>query len=281
MAFLFLFFGMMCFGISNCLWRDLQLSFSDTQLLFYRSTLTIPMLLPICWIIDANYLLNPADYISPFLTAAPWIIISLLGLYLFIASIRLQASGISAAVVLWGSLFGTMLAFFIDDAAFSPNIYPVTILSIAGLLLIDSGLFKNIKINKGTLLAMGAGLCWAIASRGFKTEITTTHPSLFALFQEIVVLIISFGIVFAQKKNSIFKYHGSQLKGLLTIVLLTVGGIMGSNLAIASSNLMYFSMISVVQPATTVIVSKFVQKENINNLQIVGAILLIIAAALN
>jgi len=278
MAFLFLFFGMMCFGISNTLWRDLQLSFSDTQLLFYRSTLTIPMLLPICWIIDANYLLNPADYISPFLKAAPWIIISLLGLYLFIASIRLQASGISAAVVLWGSLFGTMLAFFIDDAAFPPNIYPVTILSIAGLLLIDSGLFKNIKINKGTLLAMGAGLCWAIASRGFKTEITTTHPSLFALFQEIVVLIISFGFVFAQKKKSTFKYHGSQLKGLLTIALLTVGGIMGSNLAIASSNLIYFSMISVVQPATTVIVSKFIQKEDINIRQIIGAGMLILGA---
>jgi drug/metabolite transporter (DMT)-like permease len=281
MAFLFLFFGMMCFGISNTLWRDLQLSFSDTQLLFYRSTLTIPMLLPICWIFDANYLLNPADYISSFLKAAPWIIISLLGLYLFIASIRLQASGISAAVVIWGSLFGTMLAFFIDDAAFPTNIYPVTILSIARLLLIDSGLFKNIKINKGTLLAMGAGLCWAIASRGFKTAITTTHPSLFALFQEIVVLIISFGIVFAQKKKSTFKYHGSQLKGLLTIALLTVGGIMGSNLAIASSNLMYFSMISVVQPATTVIVSKFIQKETISNHQITGAVLLIVAAGLN
>jgi drug/metabolite transporter (DMT)-like permease len=127
---------------------------------------------------------------------------------------------------------------------------------------------------------MGAGLCWAIASRGFKSEITVTHPSLFALFQEMVVMIISLFIVFAQRKNTSLKYTGSPIKGFLIIAILTIGGIMGSNLAIANSNMMYFSMISAVQPATTVIVSRFFQKEDISNLQIIGAILLIVAASL-
>jgi len=281
MIFLYLFFGMICFGVSNCLWRNLQQVFSDTQLLFYRSLLTVPLLLLICWYVDSNYLLNPTDYISSFLRAVPWIVISLLGLYLFIASIRLQASGISASVVLWGSLFGIMMSNFIDHTPFPTNIFPISILSITGLIFIDSGLFKNIKPNKGTLLAMGAGLCWAIASRGFKSEITVTHPSLFALFQEMVVMIISLAFLFAQRKRTSLEYTSFPIKGLLIIALLTIGGIIGSNLAIEKSNMMYFSMISAVQPATTVIVSRFFQKEDISNLQIVGAILLIIAAALN
>ena len=281
MTFLYLFFGMICFGVSNCLWRNLQKSFSDSQLLLYRSLITVPLLLLICWYIDSNYLLNPIDYISPFLSAVPWIVISLLGLYLFIASIRLQASGISAAVVLWGSLFGVMMSYFIDHTPFPSNILSISILSIAGLLLIDSELFKKIKPNKGTSLAMGAGLCWAIASRGFKSEITVTHPSLFALFQEMVVLIISLALVFAQRKSTSLEYTSTPIKGILIIALLTIGGIMGSNLAIANSNMMYFSLISAVQPATTVIVSRFFQKEDISNIQIIGAILLITAAALN
>jgi hypothetical protein len=281
MTFLYLFFGMICFGISNCLWRNLQASLSDAQLLFYRSLLTIPLLLCICFVVDSNYITNPTVYIWPFLRAAPWILISLIGLYFFIASIRLQASGISAAVVLWGSLFGIMISYFIDHTPFPSNIYPISILSIAGLLLIDSGLFQNIKPNKGTLFAISAGLCWAIASRGFKSEITATHPSLFALFQEMVVILISLIITFSQKPKNIFKFSGSNLKGLLLIALLTIGGILGSNLAISKSNMMYFSMISVVQPATTVIVSRYVQKEKISNIQIIGAILLIIAAGLN
>jgi len=153
-------------------------------------------------------------------------------------------------------------------------------LSIAGLLLIDSELFNKIKPNKGTMLAMGAGLCWAIATRGFKSEITVKHPSLFALFQEMVVLIISLALVFAQRKSTSLEHTSSPIKGLLIIAILTIGGIMGSNLAIANSNMMYFSMISAVQPATTVIVSRFFQKEDISNLQIIGAILLIVAASL-
>ena len=281
MNFLYLFFGMICFGVSNCLWRNLQQSFSDAQLLFYRSLLTVPLLLLICWYVDSNYLFKSTDYISPFLSAVPWIVISLLGLYLFIASIRLQASGISAAVVLWGSLFGVMMSYFIDHTPFPSNILSISILSIAGLLLIDSELFNKIKPNKGTLLAMGAGLCWAIASRGFKLEITVTHPSLFALFQEMVVLIISLALVFAQRKSTSLEHTSSPIKGILIIALLTIGGIIGSNLAIVNSNMMYFSMISAAQPATTVIVSRFFQKEDISNVQIIGAILLIVAAGLN
>lgn len=281
MTFLYLFLGMICFGISNSLWRNLQQSFSDTQLLFYRSLITIPLLFIICWLIEANHTLNADDYLFAFLHSFPWIIISLIGLYFFIASIRLQASGLSAAVVLWGSVFGILMSHFIDHTAFPVTIYPIAILSILGLLLIDNGLFKNIKPNKGTMMAMAAGLCWAIASRGFKVSITSTHPGVLALFQEIVVLLISMTIVVAQKKKTTNEYNFSQLKWLFLIALLTLGGILGSNFAIAKSDLMYFSLISVVQPATTVIVSRYFQKEDISNLQIIGALLLIIAAGMN
>jgi drug/metabolite transporter (DMT)-like permease len=97
----------------------------------------------------------------------------------------------------------------------------------------------------------------------------------------MVVMIISLAFLFAQRKRTSLEYTSFPIKGLLIIALLTIGGIIGSNLAIEKSNMMYFSMISAVQPATTVIVSRFFQKEDISNLQIVGAILLIIAAGLN
>ena len=66
----------------------------------------------------------------------------------------------------------------------------------------------------------------------------------------------------------------------MLLALLTVGGIMGANLALKSSTLIYFTLISAVQPATTVIISRYIQKEEINSRQIIGAGILIIAASL-
>ena len=62
------------------------------------------------------------------------------------------------------------------------------------------------------------------------------------------------------------------------MALLNLGGILGSNAAISKSTLFYFTLISAVQPATTVIISKYIQKEEINNRQLLGACLLIIGA---
>ena len=110
------------------------------------------------------------------------------------------------------------------------------------------------------------------------------NEEVFMLFYFMTIYIfsiVSLAFVFAQRKSTNLEYTSSPIKGLLIIALLTIGGITGSNLAIANSNMMYFSMISAVQPATTVIVSRFFQKEDISNLQIIGAILLITAAALN
>lgn len=282
MAFIFLFIGMICFGISNCLWRDLQIKYSDFQLLFSRSIITILILVSIHLIAERNYTLSIKDTLIEFTCSLPWIIISLIGLLFFIKSLKHQASGISGAVVLWSILFGVLFSKLIDDSPLPANFGFIIVLYITGIALIDKNILKVSLPNKGTLMALGAGLCWAIASRGFKTGISETNPTSFALFQEATVLIIATTVLLYQKNfpRVTIKLSNSIFRDVAILALLTVGGIMGTNLAFKSSTLIYFTLISAVQPATTVIISKFIQKEEINSQQIIGAILLIIGAVI-
>jgi uncharacterized membrane protein len=282
MALLFLFFGMMCFGVSNCLWRDLQIKYSNFQILFARSTITILILILINLSFEGSNILTIDNAFHQFIYSSPWILISLLGLLFFIQSVKHQASGLSGAVVLWSTLFGVLLSKAFDRSPLPDTFGLVIALYVTGLSLIDKNILKATLPGRGTLMALGAGLCWALASRGFKTGISATNPTVFALFQEATVLIIAMTVHFYQKNFSSLNYKLSNniFKDVMLLALLTVGGIMGTNLALKSSSLLYFTLISAVQPATTVIISRYIQKEEINSRQIIGAGILIIAASI-
>jgi drug/metabolite transporter (DMT)-like permease len=280
MAFLFLFFGMMCFGISNCLWRDLQIKYSNFQLLFARSIITLLILSIIYLIIEGSNFLPTENSLKQFIYSLPWILISLSGLLFFIQSVKHQASGLSGAVVLWSTLFGVLFSKAFDKSPLPDTFGLVIALYVTGLSLIDKNILKASLPGRGTLMALGAGLCWALASRGFKTGISTTNPTAFALFQEATVLIIAMTVHNYQNNFSglNYKFSNNIFKEVLLLAFLTVGGIMGTNLALKSSTLIYFTLISAVQPATTVIISKYIQKEEINSRQIIGAGMLILGA---
>jgi drug/metabolite transporter (DMT)-like permease len=282
MGFLFLFFGMICFGISNCLWRDLQVKHSSFQLLLSRSVITLLILTVIYLIIEEYDFLTTENPLNQFIYSLPWILISLSGLLFFIQSVKHQASGLSGAVVLWSTLFGVLFSKAFDKNPLPETFGLVIALYLTGLSLIDKNILKASLPGRGTIMALGAGLCWALASRGFKTGISATNPTAFALFQESTVLIISMTVLFFQKNFSRPSYILSNniFKDVLLLALLTVGGIMGTNLALKSSTLMYFTLLSAVQPATTVIISKFIQKEEISSRQIIGAGLLIVGASI-
>jgi drug/metabolite transporter (DMT)-like permease len=272
----------MCFGVSNCLWRDLQIKYSDFQILFARSTITISILILIDLSFEGSNILTIDNAFQQFIYSSPWILISLLGLLFFIQSVKYQASGLSGAVVLWSTLFGVLFSKAFDKSPLPDTFSLVIALYLIGLSLIDKNIMKASLPGRGTLMALGAGLCWALASRGFKTGISATNPTVFALFQEATVLIIAIMALFYQKKFSGLNYKLSNkiFVDVLLLALLTVGGIMGTNLALKSNTLIYFTLISAVQPAATVIVSKFIQKEEINSRQIIGAGILIIAASI-
>ena len=280
MAFIFLFIGMVCFGISNCLWRDLQLKYSDFQLLFSRSIITLLILTILHTLFEEKNIFTNEHNLRLLVFSLPCILVSLIGLLLFIKSLKYQASGISGSVILWSILFGVLFSKGIDKSPLPDNFPLVIILYLTGIALIDTNIIKVSLPNKGTLIALGAGLCWALASRGFKTGISATNPTAFAMFQEATVLIIAATALLYQKNfpRITINLSNTIFRDVAILALLTVGGIIGTNLAFKSSTLIYFTLISAAQPATTVIISKFIQKEEINSQQIIGAILLIIGA---
>lgn len=280
MAFIFLFIGMVCFGISNCLWRDLQLKYSDFQLLFSRSIITLLILTILHTLFEEKNIFINEHNLRLLAFSLPCILVSLIGLLLFIKSLKYQASGISGSVILWSILFGVLFSKGIDKSPLPDNFPLVIILYLTGIALIDKNIIKVSLPNKGTLMALGAGLCWALASRGFKTGISATNPTAFAMFQEATVLIIAATALLYQKNfpRITINLSNTIFRDVAILALLTVGGIIGTNLAFKSSTLIYFTLISAAQPATTVIISKFIQKEEINSRQIIGAILLIIGA---
>ena len=283
-AFLFSMAGMLCFGISNCLWRPLYHYNSPWQVMWKRSVFTAPFMTAIIFLFFQQKVtqLHPVDYLRPL----PWIMLSYLGLVFFTRSLVSQPAGVSGVLILFLGIFGSLVAFY-DGAAELPAHLPlILLLYISGFLLIDSGLLVQRKRpDSGNLMALSAALCWALASYGMKKTMMTTGPWVMGSLQEWTVFSISGMVVLytSRGKDYLPNPQTSGFKTVFPVVvlaLLTIAGVVMTNLSMHRLNLFQIALVSMVQPASTLLFSRVVQNEKLNLREITGGLLLMAGAFL-
>lgn len=211
----------------------------------------------------------------------PWIFLSLLGLWFFVRSTRYQSSGVSGTLILCLGFFGALAAWLGEGDQLPRNFPLLATLYVLGVVLLDPEMLRLRVPGKGTFLVLAAAACWAFANLGFKTYITAEGVWVFSLVQESVVLLSGLALgLFLKTERTRFPLH-TGLKMVWPLALLTLGGVIGCNLAMDRLSVMQFAWIAMVQPVTTLFVSSIIQREPLTIRQLTGGMVLIIASILS
>jgi hypothetical protein len=182
-------------------------------------------------------------------------------------------------VISISSILSALFGCLILNEAYSEKIILAFIVAIAGILLLDSPVNKARQSSpknsiKGTLIAIFAAICWAIANLGFKTSIPELGIYTFSFLQEATVLLVSGSAVFISRP-----LHSSNRKENLLIffiAILTIVGVIFNNLGMDRLPLHLFSLLVLVQPLTTLLVAYGWLKERPTNKQWLGSALLLV-----
>jgi len=280
-AFLFSLAGMLCFGISNCLWRPLYSGNNIWQVMWKRSAFTVPVMTAIILLFFWE-VVRPLTFLE-FIRPIPWILLSYLGLIFFTRSLVVQPAGVSGTLILFLGIFGTIVA-FIDGSQGLPSYFLlIIVLYLSGFLLIDKGLLLRLKLDTGHLLALAAALSWSIASYGMKKQMLLTGPWVMGCLQEWTVFLLS-GLVVLKVKSEAAHPDQDPSTGtgswpmVVFLALLTIGGVVFTNLSMHRLSLFQIALISMVQPAATMLFGRLVQKERLTFREVTGAVLLMAGA---
>lgn len=269
---------MLFFGISNCLWRPSFNYLKLSRVVLLRCLLSVTILL--CIIIPTSDNLSAILFNRNNLEFIAWIGISLAGLILLLLSLKEQASGISCSLLMFSSLIGATVAHYINRDPWPTHLLIIIVVFLIGTILIDPDILRKWRPRKKTYLAIGAALCWAIANIGFKKGIATIGALPFALLQEITVFIASLSFIFIKNRSTkeIWSIKIKEIAYIWPLAIFVVAGIVCTNLSLNKLSLMQFAWVTMTQPVSTLIISKWIQREMISIKQIAGAILLIIGS---
>lgn len=289
LSVLFVLISMTAFGVSNVCWKPLIAELSISQALYRRSRITVVGLGIVLLVGSATNLLpsaaqgaNGLGAISlPILSKAiVAILISLAGLYLFIYSMTYAPAYHSGLTISLSSVLSAMFGCLLLNDPFSSRLLVAFVLAITGALLLDrpqasASRTEKAKLIKGSLLAVSAASCWAVANLGFKSSIQAVGAFPFSFLQETVVLLVS-GIVVMIKEKHSSPTTKVRTKRLIPLIgLLTIIGVICNNLGIGQLPLSIFGLLVLAQPLTTTVVAYIWLKERPTITQWLGSILLL------
>ncbi|MEY4594492.1 MAG: EamA-like transporter family [Bacteroidota bacterium] len=151
-------------------------------------------------------------------------------------------------------------------------------IAVTGVILLDRPVTKATQHSQknqiiGTLIAICAATCWAIANLGFKTSIPELGIYSFCFLQEATVLLISGSAMLINRSY----YPPTNKDHLLIffIAALTIVGVIFNNLGMNQLPLNLFSLLVLAQPLTTFLVAYGWLKERPTKVQWVGSALLL------
>lgn len=301
MGYFFQFISILCFGISNCLWKIPSKTQPTIKVIMAKAILTsgifgvlffisyFPQIQPNCSILDyglLNTLTAHTDYsplnicIAIFLSA-----FSYFGLYFYNQSLKITKVSLSASVVSFTSLFSVATAILFFGESFKFEFLISLALGIVGLKLIGSknlvGFFTfsiNPKDNKGILFAILAAFFWGVTFSLFKLPIQKLGPLLFSFILEFTVLLMSlFHFRFTKKADEPFMPNFTV--PIFFIALCGIGGVLFHNIAMRTSVVSILGIMSVLTPVVSTVFAYLYFKEKMNWNHYLG-IFLIIAAIL-
>lgn len=269
-----LFLAQSSYGLSNCLWRVRGRSFSSWWLLSVRSLVTFPLFLLILYLLDYYVTDTFRPWSDTQWLNALWALpLSLVGLVMFIRSVR--SGFVIKSVPLLGfiSFWGVMSSVLLFNHSFQFAMMAPSIAMFVGFLMLSTSDFKNFNFDKSLLLAMGAAFCWGITIPAFADLSRDGASWKLSAIQEGMVLIVATVAYWFKPVTDLRTNKGLGLPVL--IGLLTVIGVGGTNYVLGKISPLVFSLLSLAQPAVSLLVAYAVMGERMSWIQWLGVLMLI------
>jgi drug/metabolite transporter (DMT)-like permease len=284
MHILFTILGMMAFGISNVIWKPLLPAYSVPAMLARRSLWTAGIL--ILGFLLLQQIKLPPDWYSllvqrsgemllwkRILFSEYWILVSLLGLFLFISSLMHQPAGVSGLVVCTSTSLSALLGWILNGEHVHVQLLFSFGLSLAGVLLLDKTDLRKFRLNRGLAFALLGACCWGYANIGFKKMIPQTGVLQFSMLQEVTVLLVSLAFLKFSEWRRLFSGWDNAQKSLMIVAIscCTILGVIFCNLGMSGLPVTLFALLVLAQPLTTFTMASLLLKERTDWIQKTGA----------
>jgi|LakMenE18May11ns_1017448.scaffolds.fasta_scaffold9940257_3 drug/metabolite transporter (DMT)-like permease len=281
--FIFALISATSFGISNAYWKIPHKHIKYTQLIFFRG-LIASLVFGLVWLCSIyihfdNIKINTYNAsLSQYLITILLCFICSLGLVFFLLSINYSKISISIPLTSI-NIFSILTAVWILHESFKTQYYFTFILSLIGILLLQTKNINNFRIewNKGASYAILASFFWGVTYALFKYPIRWVGPIALAFLLESAVTITALVWSFIMKSTIDFSdiTNPKNIKHYLMLAFLLINGTLFFNLALSKISILILIFTGCFQMIVSVLFDVFVYKEKLNRLEFFGITLII------
>lgn len=280
--------SIICFGITNCLWVYPIKKLSVLSTIIYRTIVTSSLFLLILSLNHYQIILLKPPFISlgnfswlATLEAFALCSINFFGLYFYLKCIKEMPVALTVGIQKVNVIFSICFGIFVYKEVVGLVEWICCAIFLFSALIIEGVTFKLGKqwFSKGFKYLILAILFWN-TSVLFKPLLQQMGVIPFSLILEMAVLAMATLLLTFSKNEAMAKPDRQTWGYLVVIALFGFMGVLGINVAIEGLPISLLSIIGLIGPCTTLLISVFILKEKIIVRQWVGIALCLMSAFL-
>ena len=289
MALFFQFASMVCFGITNVLWKPPLATLPVTILILVRTVLTssfflILILLNLYFQFDSlNSFYKPFGDLrfSDVAITVGICSINYWGLFFYNKSLSYTRTGVTIIISCIGTIVAILFSVFLYREAITQSQILIFILFIVGLWFLENldSSFLKLKLSKGVVYALLSLLFWSTWPL-YRIAFERVGILWFSLILECTVLMLTFLIIcFSGELGQLVSYKLAVLKNakwIIALGLLGFGGVLFTNLAISGQAVSSYAIFGLVQPLISLSFAAIFLRERLTKLQYVGITIILL-----
>ena len=277
-------FSVLCFSVSNALWRKPLMNIAIDEAIFYRSLFTVSIFICVNMVVkdttghelEKENAVNISVYLSTFVLCC----VSYFGLYFFNKAIAFAKVGVVTTTTAFGFIVGQITALCMGESIKMGFYFSFALFAFA-ILLSSYQTNKKFTISKGILFALVAALVWGTTLTLLAIPAKQIGAYKVSLLLEFAVLAMSFLSILFSREGSISVHNFKvNYKILLLIALLSSAAILLQNMAFTIVPAYLVSAISSITHIVTIIAAYIIFKEKMNRFQLSAALVVVFALIL-
>ncbi len=294
MALFYQLASMICFGVTNCLWKPPLATLPVSVLILVRTILTsfLFMLLILLnlyfkfdWLSSSYKPLNEIGLIDILITVSICSI-NYWGLFFYNKSLSYTRTGITIVISCVGVVVSILFSILLYGEEITLTQAVTMILFIVGLWFLENlnSSFLKLKLTKGVVYALLSLLFWATWPL-YRIAFEKVGVLWFSLILECTVLTLTFLILcFSEDFTQLPSYKMAvwqNAKWIVPLGLLGFGGVLFTNLAISGQKISSYAIFGLIQPLISLFFAAIFLNERLTKLQYVGVAIILIVLLLN
>lgn len=277
-------FSVLCFAISNALWRKPLMKIAIEEAIFYRSLFTVSIFICVNMIVKftTGYELEKEDAVSTSVYFSTFVLccVSYFGLYFFNKAIAITKIGVVTTTTTFGFIVGQVTALCMGESIRNGFYFSFALFAFA-ILLSSYQSPLRFTINKGILFALLAALVWGTTLTLLAIPSKLIGAYKVSLILEFAVLVMSFlSILFSREGSISVQRFKVNYRILLLIALLSCAAILSQNLAFTIAPAYLIAAISSITHIVSIIAAYVMFKEKLNSFQLAAALVIVFALML-